>query len=44
MNMIDFCIVPFDDVWARDNGPIFVYDQHKILKIWGMKTPFAEDA
>lgn len=51
MNMIDFFIAPTDDVWSRDNGPIFVYDQHKNIKIWGPKfngwgekTPFAEDA
>lgn len=51
MSMIDFFIAPTDDVWARDNGPIFVYDHHKNLKIWdpgfngwGKKTPFAEDA
>jgi len=51
MNMIDFFIAPTDDVWSRDNGPIFVYEQHKNLKIWGPKfngwgekTPFAEDA
>ncbi|KEQ22548.1 agmatine deiminase [Paenibacillus tyrfis] len=51
MNMIDFFIVPTDDVWARDNGPIFVYDRNKNLKIWdpgfngwGKKTPFAQDA
>lgn len=33
MNMIDFFIAPTDDVWSRDNGQLFVYDQHKILKI-----------
>lgn len=51
MKMIDFFIAPNDDVWSRDNGPIFVYDQHKNLKIWspkfngwGEKTPFEEDA
>ncbi len=51
LNMIDFFIAPTDDVWSRDNGPIFVYDQHKNLKIWGPnfngwgdKTTFAKDA
>ncbi|MGG3508551.1 agmatine deiminase family protein [Paenibacillus lautus] len=50
MNKIDFFIAPFDDVWARDNGPIFVYDQYKNFKIWGPKfngwgekTPYSED-
>jgi agmatine deiminase len=51
MDKIDFFIYPTDDVWARDNGPIFVYDNEKNLKImdlgfngWGKKTPFAKDA
>lgn len=51
MEKIDFFISPTDDVWVRDNGPIFVYDHHKNLNIldpgfngWGMKTPFAQDA
>ncbi|PUA39153.1 agmatine deiminase [Paenibacillus elgii] len=51
MEKIDFFILPTDDVWARDNGPIFVYDHNNNLKIWdpgfngwGKKTPFAQDA
>jgi agmatine deiminase len=51
MKKIDFFIYPTDDVWARDNGPIFVYDNDKNLKIidwgfngWGKKTPFKKDA
>lgn len=51
MNMIDFFISPTDDVWARDNGPIFVYDRNKNLKLWdpgfngwGKKAPFTKDA
>lgn len=51
MDKIDFFIHPTDDVWARDNGPIFVYDNDKNLKImdwgfngWGKKTPFEKDA
>ena len=51
MEKIDFCISPTDDVWARDSGPIFVYDSDKNLKIldfgfngWGKKTPSAKDA
>lgn len=50
MDKIDFYIYPTDDVWARDNGPIFVYDkanEHKILNWtfngWGEKTPYAKD-
>ncbi len=34
---IDFFIFPTNDVWVRDNGPIFVRDQNGALKIqdWG---------
>ncbi|PDZ14604.1 agmatine deiminase [Bacillus sp. AFS094611] len=51
MDKIDFIIAPTDDVWARDSGPIFVYDNNKNLKIldpafngWGKKTPYQNDA
>ncbi|EJR96565.1 agmatine deiminase family protein [Bacillus cereus group sp. MYBK163-2] len=51
MEKIDFFISPTDDVWARDSGPIFVYDSNKNLKIldpafngWGKKTPYKNDA
>lgn len=45
---IDFFIYPTDDVWSRDNGPIFVYDQNDELNIldwgfngWGGDAPYA---
>src|SRR6478609_1497033 len=51
MDKVDFFIAPTDDVWARDSGPIFVYDNDKNLKIldpafngWGNKTPYKNDA
>ncbi|WP_141538334.1 agmatine deiminase family protein [Bacillus thuringiensis] len=51
MEKINFFIAPTDDVWARDTGPIFVYDNDKNLKIldpgfngWGKKTPYKKDA
>ncbi|MGE7866024.1 agmatine deiminase family protein [Bacillus paramycoides] len=51
MEKVDFFIAPTDDVWARDSGPIFVYDNNKNLKIldpgfngWGKKTPYKNDA
>lgn len=51
MGKIDFFIAPTDDVWTRDTGPIFVYDNDKNLKIldpgfngWGKKTPYKKDA
>ncbi len=51
MEKIDFFIAPTDDVWARDTGPIFVYDNDKNLKIldqgfngWERKTPYKKDA
>jgi len=45
---IDFQIYTTDDVWVRDNGPIFVYDSLDNLVIldwgfngWGNDTPFS---
>ena len=37
MNQIDFFIIPTDDVWCRDNGPVFVFDEDERLHItdWG---------
>jgi len=47
MNKIIFYIHPTDDVWVRDNGPIFVYDKDDNLLMadwgfngWGQKTPY----
>jgi agmatine deiminase len=45
MSQLDFYAWPTDDVWVRDNGPIFVFDQDRRLCIenwkfngWGNKT------
>lgn len=47
LNNVDFHIQATDDVWIRDNGPMFVYDQNQALKIidwgfngWGFDTPY----
>lgn len=47
MDNIDFHEYKTDDVWVRDNGPIFAYDNNKELTIldfgfngWGKKEPF----
>ncbi|WP_212003007.1 agmatine/peptidylarginine deiminase [Chitinophaga sp. HK235] len=47
LNNIDFNIYPTDDVWARDNGPIFVKDKSGKLLIedwgfngWGRKAAY----
>ncbi|MFB6456195.1 agmatine/peptidylarginine deiminase [Chitinophaga sp. Hz27] len=47
LNNVDFKIYPTDDVWARDNGPIFVKDKTGKLLIedwgfngWGRKAAF----
>ncbi|MEG0249447.1 MAG: agmatine deiminase family protein [Peptostreptococcus sp.] len=47
MEKIDFFVEKNDDVWVRDNGPIFVYDRDNELKIldwgfngWGKKEPY----
>ncbi|MFU0841802.1 MAG: Agmatine deiminase [Burkholderia sp.] len=50
LSKIDFLVAPSDDVWARDTGPMFVFDKANRLYIadfafdgWGRKTPFAND-
>ena len=47
---VDFVLRQSDDVWVRDNGPIFVFDNAGTLKItdwgfdgWGDDTPYAKD-
>jgi agmatine deiminase len=47
---IDFKIYQTNDVWVRDNGPIYVKDNTGTMQIedwgfngWGNKTPFAKD-
>ncbi|MFN2190608.1 MAG: agmatine/peptidylarginine deiminase [Candidatus Promineifilaceae bacterium] len=47
---VDIHIIPIDDLWARDNGPIFVFDQQGSLAItdwtfngWGNRFEHALD-
>lgn len=51
MNYVDFYVYPTDDVWVRDNGPIFVYDKNGEITIldwgfngWGKKEPYKESS
>ncbi|MEB8643473.1 agmatine deiminase family protein, partial [Bacillus cereus] len=51
MDKIDFLIQETDDIWIRDNGPIFVTDKegnrcltHWIFNGWGNKYPYEKDA
>ena len=46
---IDFFIHQNDDVWVRDNGPMFVYDTNNVLTIldwgfngWGNDAPYSK--
>lgn len=48
LDNVDFYIFPTDDVWIRDNGPIFVYDENNNLSIldwgfngWGNDAPYS---
>lgn len=50
ISRVDFYIFPTDDVWSRDNGPIFAFDENDNLVIqnwqfngWGSKTPYEND-
>ncbi len=50
MNQIDFLIKKTEDVWVRDNGPIFVHDANNNLSItnwkfngWGGKADYIND-
>lgn len=50
MAQIDFLIEKTEDVWVRDNGPIFVYDENNNLKItnwkfngWGGRFAYEHD-
>ena len=50
MSQIDFIIEKTEDVWVRDNGPIFVYDEDNNLMItnwefngWGGKYKYKND-
>lgn len=50
MSKVDFFVFPTNDVWARDNGPIFAYDNEGNLVIqnwqfngWGNKAPYEKD-
>ncbi len=47
MKNVDFYQYPTDDVWVRDNGPVFAYDKKDELVIldwgfngWGKKEPY----
>lgn len=50
MGKVDFVIAKSDDVWARDTGPMFVFNENNKLTIadfafdgWGEKTPYKND-
>lgn len=50
MNRVDFIIAKSDDVWSRDTGPMFVFDETGKLTIadfsfdgWGRKTAYQND-
>ncbi|QWP78127.1 agmatine deiminase family protein [Lysobacter sp. K5869] len=47
---VSFLIRATDDVWVRDNGPLFVYDRNDRLTIgdwgfngWGLDAPYRKD-
>lgn len=49
-HQVNYVIAKSNDVWVRDTGPMFVFDQQHHLKIvnfsfngWGKKTPYQND-
>jgi agmatine deiminase len=51
LNNVDIHIIPTDDVWARDNGPIFLVNENRDLAIsdwnfngWGGRFPSPRDS
>jgi len=47
---VKFLVRATDDVWVRDNGPLFVYDRNDRLSIgdwgfngWGLDAPYRKD-
>lgn len=50
LTRVDFVVRQSDDVWVRDNGPMFVFDSAGSMKAtdwgfdgWGDDTPFTKD-
>jgi agmatine deiminase len=50
LTKVDFLLRQTNDCWARDGGPVFVYDNNDFLKItdwgfngWGFDTPYTKD-
>lgn len=50
LNNVSFLVRPTDDVWVRDNGPLFVYDRNDRLTIgdwgfngWGLDASYHKD-
>ncbi|MGO1072501.1 agmatine deiminase family protein [Lysobacter sp. CA199] len=50
LDKVSFLIKPTDDVWVRDNGPIFIYDRDDRLVVtdwgfngWGFDAPYRKD-
>lgn len=50
MTKVSFLVRPTDDVWVRDNGPLFVYDRNDRLVVgdwgfngWGYDAPYRKD-
>lgn len=50
LTQVEFYLAPTDDVWIRDNGPIFVEDGSGVLHVenwgfngWGGRVPYAND-
>lgn len=49
LSQVDFVIAPSNDVWVRDTGPMFVWDNQELKIVdfgfdgWGEKAPYEKD-